>query len=141
MSFIFGIVDFGGGAVRTSDIQALADGFKWEGFIDQIETFGDSAFGFCGHPERKTRAGVYHDAGLIVAADIRIYNHDKLKSFFDYSSPEQCLAMAYRRWGEECAAHINGDFAAAIYDREKKRGPAVQGPYRREAVGLFFFGR
>jgi|WetSurMetagenome_2_1015567.scaffolds.fasta_scaffold00105_31 asparagine synthase (glutamine-hydrolysing) len=120
MSFIFGIVDFSNKPVKAEEIRALADGLKWEGFIDHTEVEGNVAYGFCSHLDRKAKTGIYRDDDLIVLADIRIYNNEKLKSTLDYTAPEEAFAKAYRSWGVECAEHINGDFAAMIYDRKKK---------------------
>ncbi len=57
------------------------------------------------------------DEKAAVVADIRIYNQEELRRNFDFSSPEEALAKAFFTWGKDCANHINGDFAAMIFDR------------------------
>ena len=119
MSFIYGIIDLKGSAVNAADINALASGVKWEHFIEQSNVQGSIAVGYCSHPERKPKAGIFRNDDIILVADIRIYNNDELKKFFDYTSPEAGFVKAYQRWGMECANHINGDFAVVLIDRRK----------------------
>lgn len=75
------------------------------------------AVGLCHKKSRDSRAGVFQDEGILVIADIRIYNSDELKQYFPFSSPVEGLAVAYKKWGIDCASYINGDFAAVIYDK------------------------
>lgn len=75
------------------------------------------AVGLCHKENRAARAGVFQDEAILVIADIRIYNSYELKQYFAFSSPEEGLAAAYKKWGIDCASHINGDFAAMIYDK------------------------
>src|ERR1039457_1923882 len=60
-------------------------------------------------------------AGLCLTFDGRIDNREDLKSLLDPngSGPHQdtdaeIVLAAYRKWGEECPAHLLGDFAFAI---------------------------
>jgi len=119
MSFIFGIIDFWKKPIRPLEIEALADAVGWDGFVKQTFLDKNMALGFCHHPGRKPKAGIYSDEEIIVIADIRIYNKESLNETFDYRSPEEALAKAFRLWGSDCANHINGDFAAMIFDRQK----------------------
>lgn len=75
------------------------------------------AVGLCHKKSRDSRAGVFQDEGILVIADIRIYNSDELKQYFPFSSPVEGLAVAYKKWGIDCASYINGDFAAVIYNK------------------------
>jgi asparagine synthase (glutamine-hydrolysing) len=56
-----------------------------------------------------------------------IYNYRELRAAlqklgrrFKSASDTEVLLEAYREWGTDCLAHINGMFAFAIYDSEKK---------------------
>ncbi len=119
MSFIFGIINLDGKFVNQGEIGFLFQAVKWEGFKEQIEVAENYAIGYCHHPERQPKAGIFVDDELIVLADIRIYNSEELKKSIVYTSPEEAFAKAYLRWGVHCANHINGDFAVVLFDREK----------------------
>jgi len=103
----------------SKDIWNLAEALKWEKFVDHTEIHGSLALGYCHHPQRKEKAGIYIDGDLMVLADIRIYNDKQLQETFEYTSPQEVFAKAYRRWGADCANHINGDFAVVVIDLKK----------------------
>ena len=117
MSFIFGIVDFNKKSVTRNEIHVLGDSVSWEDFNTHTELHGDSALGFCSHPRRRAKAGIYRDEKVVVLTDIRLYNSDELKKTFGYHTPEEAMAKAYLKWGTDFAGHINGDFAAMVFDR------------------------
>jgi asparagine synthase (glutamine-hydrolysing) len=119
MSFIFGVIDFGKKPVKPEEIRALAHAVKWEGFNEQIEVEESFAIGYCGHPKRKPKTGIFKTEELIVLADIRIYNAGELKKSVDFASPAEAFARAYLRWGIHCANRINGDFTVVVIDRAK----------------------
>ncbi len=63
---------------------------------------------------------------LIAILDGKIYNYDELSldlknAGYDLTTTNQSevLIYAYEAWGEEFAKKINGDFAAAIFDKNK----------------------
>ncbi|MBP7509340.1 MAG: hypothetical protein KA807_16120 [Prolixibacteraceae bacterium] len=117
MSFIFGILDFGFHDIDNHDIKALAKGLCRDVFTSEEKHFGNFAAGICTHPESERKAGIYADDDLLVVADARIYKQGELKTHFDYESVEEAFAKAFRKWGIDCANHINGDFAVVIYER------------------------
>ena len=119
MSFIFGIIHLDKKSVSLDEIQALGDGVKWKNFQVHTETDRHLALGYCHHPQRQSKGGIYKNEKVIVVADIRIYNSGELKKSFDYDSPEEAFAKAYLAWGPACANHISGDFAVAVIDRIK----------------------
>lgn len=60
---------------------------------------------------------------LAVAADASIYYRDALRAALSRAritpagdSASHLILAAYRAWGEECAAHLEGDFAFVIWD-------------------------
>jgi len=105
--------------VDSKDIRNLAEALKWEKFIDHTEINGNIALGYCHHPQRNEKAGIYVDGDLMVLADIRIYNDKQLQETFEYTSPQELFAKAYRKWGADCANYINGDFAVVVIDIKK----------------------
>jgi asparagine synthase (glutamine-hydrolysing) len=52
--------------------------------------------------------GVFVDGELVVTADARIDGAS--------ASHAAAIAAAWRTWGEDCAAHLDGDFAFALWD-------------------------
>ncbi|AZO10063.1 MULTISPECIES: lasso peptide isopeptide bond-forming cyclase [unclassified Mesorhizobium] len=61
---------------------------------------------------------------LAVTADCRLDNRDELAARLglgDGSTGDTMLVMqAYLRWGEDCPSHLQGDFAFAIWDGERR---------------------
>ncbi|MFT5083437.1 MAG: asparagine synthase (glutamine-hydrolyzing) [Lentisphaeria bacterium] len=73
---------------------------------------------------------VSHDVHcqLTVVANARIDNREQLASEFLLSSDDPLIATdgllilhAYIKWGNQCAAHLRGDFVFIIWDEEQKK--------------------
>jgi asparagine synthase (glutamine-hydrolysing) len=71
-----------------------------------------------------------HDetGNLSLTFDGRIDNREELLSLLPENgsgphshSDAELVIAAYRKWGEECAAHLLGDFAFAIWDRHRRQ--------------------
>ncbi len=66
-------------------------------------------------------------SGRILTGDIRLDNRDELLVRFGLANigrvvgDGELVLHAYARWGEECAAHLLGDFAFAIWDPRQRR--------------------
>jgi asparagine synthase (glutamine-hydrolysing) len=79
--------------------------------------------------ENGSALGLLRDdaTGLCLTFDGRIDNSEELRSLLDVgasaddTSDEQLVMAAYRKWGEECPAHLLGDFAFAIWDAQRKQ--------------------
>lgn len=73
-----------------------------------------------GGPGPLTMAG----GKLAVTADCRLDNRDELLARLgirDRSAPDAALLMrAYLKWGETCPTYLQGDFAFAIWDAERR---------------------
>jgi asparagine synthetase B (glutamine-hydrolysing) len=117
MGFIYGVINLDRLPAVREEAEVLGKATGWDNFISQTALYGNVALGFCHHPERKSKAGLYIDEEVIVLADIRIYNQDELKQIFYYQSNEEVLAKAWLRWGIDWTNHINGDFAVFIFDK------------------------
>jgi len=74
--------------------------------------------------ELMDRLGVRDRTGRAVAADFR-------EPFADDASDSGLVLRAYEVWGEECANHLAGDFAFAIWDETRRAVHLV-----RDAVGV-----
>ena len=70
--------------------------------------------------------------GLAVVADARIDNAAELGrelGLASGTSTEQLIAAAYRRWQVDCPAHLEGDFAFAIWDAREQRLLCARDPF------------
>jgi asparagine synthase (glutamine-hydrolysing) len=66
------------------------------------------------------RDGVTHEDGIIAVLSGRIDNREDLRTAVGLpTTADDCriLLAAYRRWGVNCAEHLDGDFAWVIWDR------------------------
>jgi asparagine synthase (glutamine-hydrolysing) len=70
-------------------------------------------------PESVTETQPQLESGIVVAADARLDDRERLATELrvDASVGDASLiAAAYKRWGKNCARHLEGDFAFAILD-------------------------
>lgn len=69
--------------------------------------------------------GVASDGPMLAVADARLDNRAELAGLLGVDlapvSNAQLILAAYRRWGEDCASRLLGDFAFAIYDASRRR--------------------
>jgi len=128
MSAICGVVRFDGGDVSPRCVERMARAMKHRG-ADGIETveLGRLALGHC--LMRVNREDV-HEAQPIVArdavlvADLRLDNREELGATLGIADTDlatlpdsEVLLAAWRHWGDDCARHLLGDFAFAIWNR------------------------
>ena len=91
---------------------------------------GSAGLGHCmlhTTPESLNEQLPFQRDGLVITADARIDNREELIDLLQLKTqqPEQIsdselILHAYQRWGEECPAHLLGDFAFAIWDSGKQ---------------------
>ncbi|MEQ5787981.1 asparagine synthetase B [Erythrobacter sp. NFXS35] len=70
--------------------------------------------------------------GLAIVADARLDNAADLGRELGVApdiSTEMLIAAAYRRWGEDCPSHLEGDFAFAIWDADEHRLLCARDPF------------
>jgi asparagine synthase (glutamine-hydrolysing) len=129
MSAIFGILRFDGDGVSARDLERMGNTLAHRA-PDGRKFVADGRIGL-GHglmrvnQEDSFEAQPIDDrAGdLILAADCRIDNREELAKAFGIGPaelrniPDSALVLrAYKTWGDDCAAHLLGDFAFAIWD-------------------------
>lgn len=66
------------------------------------------------------------ESGLVITADARIDNRKDLAPRLgiednEYVSDSYFILKAYEKWGEKCPEELLGDFAFAIWDKNKER--------------------
>lgn len=130
MSAICGILRFDGNDVSARAIDRMAQAMKHRGG-DGIATveLGKLALGHCllrVNREDLHEAQPIVDRDAVLVADLRLDNREELAASLGIAESEQAtmpdsemLLRAWRHWGDDCAAHLLGDFAFAIYDRAR----------------------
>lgn len=130
MSAICGVVRFDGADVSPRSIDRMAQAMKHRG-ADGIETIelGRLALGHC--LMRVNREDIHEAQPIVVpdallVADLRLDNREELAAALDIAAIDlamlpdsEILLAAWRRWGDDCARRLLGDFAFAIWDRTK----------------------
>ncbi|HEX7809714.1 MAG TPA: asparagine synthase-related protein, partial [Thermoanaerobaculia bacterium] len=74
-------------------------------------------------PESVNETQPYVDRELVIVADVRLDNRDDLVRALAITSgatDAAFIAAAYRKWGRDCALHLEGDFAFATWNRDER---------------------
>ena len=86
-------------------------------------------------PEDKFDRQPICDERFMLVADLRIDNRDELSAQLAHSprqfierSDSDVLLLAWQRWGEDCLQHIVGDYAFAVYDRNRRELTLARDP-------------
>lgn len=132
MSGIFGIFNRNGEPVVAEILEDMHTAMSyWH--PDTSGVWREGAIGL-GHamlwntPESKLDQLPQQQNPLVITMDARLDNREELASLLEM--PRKPLAKvtdsdfilaAYRKWGEDCPAHLLGDFAFAIWDTEKQQ--------------------
>ena len=109
---------------NAARMMAALETYPWEAGNTRELTNG--AFGL--HASAGSPASLPTLAGLTLAADLRLDNRQQLLTelqITNYQLPSlsdsDLLLLAYQKWGTDCAAHLLGDFAFAIWDEPNQR--------------------
>jgi asparagine synthase (glutamine-hydrolysing) len=129
MSAIFGILRFDGGDVSTRDLERMGTTLTHRGPDGRnFVAAGPVGLGHClmrVNAEDRFEAQPIFDAetGISLVADCRIDNREELAGIFCIGAAESSampdsafILRAYKQWGENCAEHLIGDFAFAVWD-------------------------
>lgn len=156
MSGICGLFDRKGGPANAESVAAMLlavrhrgpDGYAvWHG--------GPAALGHCmlyTTPEslHERLPMCEEESGCAITADARIDNREDLfcslpQSSHPLQTDSQLILAAYKKWGEQCADRLIGDFAFAIWDARRQTvfcacdPMGVKSLYYYLADGLFLF--
>jgi asparagine synthase (glutamine-hydrolysing) len=133
MSGICGIVTFGDVQTDTCAIEAVLEPLKRRGPDGANVWRGDGVA--LGHallattPESLVEKLPLHhqESGCTITADVRLDNRDDLLAQFGVAGTGrivgdgELILLAYLKWDEDCARHLLGDFAFAIWDARQRR--------------------
>ncbi|GMR16926.1 MAG: N-acetylglutaminylglutamine amidotransferase [Gammaproteobacteria bacterium] len=113
-------------------------------FHDRV-AFGHRRLAIIDLSEHSNQPMVDRELGLTIVFNGAIYNYPELrKQFikegynFQSEGDTEVIIKAYHKWGEDCAKHLHGMFAFAIWDEKKQQIFAV-----RDRMGIkpFYFSR
>jgi asparagine synthase (glutamine-hydrolysing) len=80
----------------------------------RTETAGDMGIGLCGRSTEE----VANASGILAVVDGHIYNREELGSF---ATDAEAVTALYQRFGfSRALAKLNGDFAIALYDEQRR---------------------
>lgn len=134
MSAIFGILRFDASKVLAGDLERMGNALAHRAPDGrQIVIDGPVGIGHC--LMRVNREDLFEaqplydrEADILLVADLRLDNRDDLAAGFGIGAaelrglPDSMLVLrAYKTWGENCAEHLLGDFAFAIWDGSAKK--------------------
>ncbi|AXV38901.1 lasso peptide isopeptide bond-forming cyclase [Methanobacterium sp. BAmetb5] len=132
MSGITGIFRRDGQDVDPADIKKMNDKIAHRG-PDGSRVWCEGPVAF-GHQMLHTTQESLHEtlpfedeeSGLVITADARIDNRKDLAPRLgiedkEYVSDSYFILKAYEKWGEKCPEELLGDFAFAIWDKNKEQ--------------------
>jgi asparagine synthase (glutamine-hydrolysing) len=134
VSTICGILRFDETPIRESDLERQINTMIQRG-PDRRRTWCDGPIGLGHALMRVTEEDAFDDqplvdrtAGLALVADLRLDNREELAEALGIDSERLAkladsalLVRAYQKWGEDCAEHLLGDFAFAIWDSPARK--------------------
>ncbi|MGQ9493247.1 MAG: asparagine synthase-related protein [Anaerolineae bacterium] len=135
MSGFAGIFHLDGSPVDPERLHKMAQALQYRG-QDGTKVWHDGAIGFVHVHFWTTPEEVGEeqpipsaDGRLWLTADARVDNRDELIPLLQaagYLNKEiptdaELILAAYERWGEDCAQHLIGDFAFALWDASARR--------------------
>ncbi len=120
MGFLYGIVDFNQNKSPQQDIECLKKAFIQPDFDKQSFTGSFFSIGICWNKNHQANSDYYKQDQFTVLADIRLYNQESLRKEFPFKTPAEAFFKAFKKWGLQCADHLNGDFAVILIDEHQK---------------------
>jgi asparagine synthase (glutamine-hydrolysing) len=145
MSAIFGILRFDGAPAAPRDVERMGRVLAHRA-PDGRAVAVDGAMGL-GHGLMRVNQEDFFEAqplgadGVLLAADLRLDNREALAEAFGIGAealrdmPDSALLLrAYKKWGADCAAHLIGDFAFAIWDVARRTLLLGRDPMGQRAV-------
>lgn len=158
MSAIFGRFNLDGKPVDPNDVErmrtALADlgpegGVVW---IEGAISLGHLLMCFTPEDRLEQQPMFAPDRQLVLVCDARLDNRTELAELLHISGaarvemPDSAFILrAYERWGMDCAHHLIGEFAFAVWDARQRQLMAARSPlgertffYHASRAGLAF---
>lgn len=127
MSAIFGIVNKKGRAVESGSLNAILSVISHRA-TDGEDTWlsGDVGLGHCllkVYQQQNYEHCPHSEFNCTITADARLDNRSELAVLLGIDrvelitvSDSRIILLSYKRWGEDCVNHLEGEFAFAIWD-------------------------
>jgi Asparagine synthase (glutamine-hydrolyzing) len=120
MGFIYGILSIGKN-IDLPLIKRLEDAFILNNFTSKQLVENNLAIGMCWNQDKSPNCEIITNSEYTLIADIRLYNTKQLQKIFNFKTPAGAFLEAYKRWGNECANHLNGDFSIFLFDKTTRK--------------------
>lgn len=121
MGFLYGIVDFSQNKITQQDMTCLKKAFVQPDVDVQNFTGSFFSIGMCWNKNQQVYSDSYRQDQFTILADIRLYNQENLRKEFPFKTPAEAFFKAFRKWGLQCADHLNGDFSVILIDEHQKQ--------------------
>ena len=131
MSAIFGIIDFDGRPVEAAWLKSMQTDLSHRG-PDRQGLYQESSM-FLGHmllqvtPESVYDTSPYEEHGFVITADARLDEREAIMDRLNIPEAEReiicdplLLLRSFLKFGKSFVKDIYGDFAFAIWDKEKR---------------------
>jgi len=142
MSSICGLYRPDGPAVETAEIEAMVKALDyWSADARGSWTSGRAGLGHLllsttARSRRESLPTSDEAAGIAITGDCRLDNRTDLAGRLGVGtgeladlSDERLVLRAYRQWGEQCVAHVLGDFAFVIWDGPRRQMFCARDPF------------
>jgi asparagine synthase (glutamine-hydrolysing) len=130
LSGIVGIFNRDGAPVLAENLQPLVDSLKYIGpdarnvWLEDQVGLGRTLLQTSAHSEEAVAPQDPGIAHLHITADVRLDDREALvaelasldRKISSTTNDSQLLVYAYALWGQNCVAHLRGDFSFAIWD-------------------------
>ena len=109
---------------KVACMMAALGSYPWDSHL--LRELSGGVFGI--HSRGEHSAALPIDGGPTIIADVRLDNRRELYIAFGMTAAEgaalddsDLILHAYQKWGTDCASHLLGDFAFALWDEANAR--------------------
>lgn len=133
MSGICGIISLDGRPPAAAELEAILEPLRRRGpdaqrsWLDGPAALGHTLLATTPEALEERLPLVDPDSGSAIVADARLDNREELLAALAADQAGRVIGdgelilRAYLKWNEECASHLLGDFAFAIWDAKRQR--------------------
>ena len=154
MSGIAGIIRFDGELASAAELEFMLGNISHRG-PDRTGTLvqGQAALGHCllaTTPEAllEQQPLVSHDGNLVLVMDGRVDNWLELRESLCAhgvrlrgKTDDELMLEAYRLWGKDCLAHVDGDYALVIWDVRRRQAFCARDALGNRPFNYYWDGR
>jgi asparagine synthase (glutamine-hydrolysing) len=131
MSAIYGIINKNGAPVQPELVRRMKQAIIHRAKDDASEWIEDNAgFGFCHmivYPNQENEKLPLLSGDLVLTANAHLHNRDELltklqfdKKQFETTPDSYLLLEAFKKWGDKCVYHLDGEYVFVIWNKVSK---------------------